>query len=365
MDSLTVERISEGKEFSYDIIWREDFTELATDIHNIDGLNPGKLCIVADSNVASLYLDEVKEQLNKVYSNVFSFVFPAGEQNKHLGTVSNLYRYLIENHFERSDILIALGGGVTGDLTGFAAASYLRGINFVQVPTTLLAQVDSSVGGKTGVDFEQYKNMVGAFHQPSLVYMNTSVLKTLPDDQFASGMGEVLKTGLIRNRDLTAWIRDNREKIAARDNDSLSYVIRECCKVKAAVVEEDPKEKGVRAILNFGHTLGHAVEKLKNFELLHGQCVGIGMIAASRISLSRGLITPEEFQLIEDMNRYFRLPVSVSGLTEDDIISVSKSDKKMQNGQIKFILLDGIGNAIVDRTVTDAELLEASNYILE
>ena len=358
MESLVVQRAHEGLEFSYEIMWNHNFSGLSGALKGLK-LPCRKICIVTDSNVAELYEREVEQELLKTGCQISTFVFPAGEENKNLNVVQQLYAFLIEKRFERKDLLIALGGGVTGDLTGFTAATYLRGIDFVQVPTTLLAQVDSSVGGKTGVDFDQYKNMVGAFYQPRLVYMNTGTLKSLPNDQFASGMGEVLKTGLIRSRQLYDWITDHRSRIAERDPAAMEYVIRECCKIKAAVVEEDPKEQGIRAILNLGHTLGHAIEKLKNFQLLHGQCVSIGIVGAAYLSFQREMLTEKEYHFIKNMNEFFQLPVSVKGLASEEILNATKSDKKMEEGRIKFILLNKIGEAVVDRSVTDQELLKA------
>lgn len=349
--------------FSYPILWEHSFEGLQTALRSIPDLHPGKICIVTDSNVGDLYLEEVEKALQGYASEVVTFVFPAGEQSKNLSTVSNLYQILIHAHLERRDLLVALGGGVPGDLTGFAAATYLRGIDFVQIPTTLLAQVDSSVGGKTGVDFQQYKNMVGAFHQPRLVYMNMAVLKTLPEDQFVSGMGEVIKTALIRDADLFRYLDQNREAVKNRDPEALIHVIRSCCAVKAAVVEEDPEEKGIRGILNYGHTLGHAVEKCSNFTLLHGQCVGIGMIGASWLSMKRGGITEEEYRKICELCRFYGLLQSAENLNAKQIVTASKSDKKMEGGKVKFILLSGIGDAYIDRSVTDRELTEAASIL--
>ena len=208
------------------------------------------------------------------------------------------------------------------------------------------------------MDFDKYKNMVGAFYQPRLVYMNSETLKTLPCDQFASGMGEVLKTGLIRNRDFYGWIIEQQAQIELRNPETMDHLIRECCRVKAAVVEEDPKEQGVRAILNLGHTLGHAIEKLMNFQMLHGQCVAVGTVGAAYLSYRRGYLTEEEYLQIVRTNLAFRLPVSVRGLKQEDILGATKSDKKMEEGKIKFVLLKNIGEAVLDRSVTDQELLD-------
>lgn len=362
MNKLEVKRAGDAVAFSYDILWEESFKELSQAIRSRN-LVQGKICIISDSTVAGLYLEQVKEELEKLDITVTSFVFPAGEASKNLDTVKAAYTHLIENHFERKDLLIALGGGVVGDLTGFTAATYLRGIDFIQIPTTLLSQVDSSVGGKTGVDFDAYKNMVGAFLQPRLVYMNIQTLATLPDSQFASGMGEVLKTGLLADAKFYGWTINHMDSIEERVLPVLTKLVKTCCSIKAKIVEEDPREQGVRALLNLGHTIGHAIEKLKDFQLLHGQCVALGTVAAAYISYKRGLLSDEEFYEVRDMNVGFNLPITFEGLKSEDILNTTKSDKKMEKGNIKFILLEGIGHAVVDRTVTDEEILAGINSI--
>ena len=322
-----------------------------------------KVCIAADSQVAELYLDQVMSRYEALAKTVVSFVFPAGEQNKTLDTVRDLYEFLIKQSFDRNDVLVALGGGVTGDLTGFAAATYLRGIRFIQMPTTLLSQVDSSIGGKTGVDFAAYKNMVGAFYMPKLVYINVSVLTTLSVAQFASGMGEVIKHGCIRSETYYRWLSENREQIKARELPALLHTVRESCLIKRAVVEEDPTEKGVRALLNFGHTLGHAIEKEKNFAMSHGACVGAGCVAAAWISERRGMITKKALADLEELLAYFDLPTRVEDLDTAGILSAAKHDKKMDSGVIKFVLLKTMGEAYIDRTVTAEEMEAALSYL--
>ena len=360
MEKLDVKK---DGEFCYSIRFEKNFSYLAEEISKL-GFVGHKLCVVTDSNVAPLYLEAVKNALKEKFDQVYEFVIPAGEQNKTLDNIKKLYEYLILNRFDRKDCLVALGGGVIGDMTGFAAATYLRRIDFVQVPTTLLSQVDSSIGGKTGVDFDSYKNMVGAFHMPRLVYMNLSVLNTLSDEQFSCGMGEILKHGLIKNREYFTWCMDNADKIQERDYETLLYMIKESCKIKRDVVEKDPTEKGDRALLNFGHTLGHAVEKLKNFEMLHGQCVAVGAVAAMKLSAMRGNVLEEDVANSEKCFEKFGLPVRAEGITAEQILQISKSDKKMEAGKIKFVLLQEVGNAYVDKTVTDEELMQASKYIL-
>ena len=354
-------RVSREHCFDYNIVWRDDFADLPSLLEDLD-LSATKICIVSDSTVAGLYADEVMNILSGKYQ-VNTFVFPAGEEQKTLDTVRELYRFLIEKKYFRKDLLLALGGGVTGDLCGFAAATYLRGIDFIQVPTTLLAQVDSSVGGKTGVDFEEFKNMVGAFYQPRLVYMNMNTLNTLNDELFVCGMGEILKSALIRDASLYQWIGEHRHEVLNRQPEALAHMIRECCRIKSDVVESDPTEQGIRAILNFGHTVGHAVEKLMHFSMLHGQCVGVGMAAAVWLSCQKGLLKESEMKFILQLNRYFGLPDSVSGLDADEVLKAMGSDKKASDGTTKFILLDKIGHAVVE-TMPISELRGAVESIL-
>ena len=349
-------------DFHYPICFEENFSNLAQAMR-AEGLVDRKICIVTDSNVGPLYESAVEEVLRKVSSDISVFTFEAGEKNKNLDTVSSLYQTLIQNGLDRKSILVALGGGVVGDLTGFGAATYLRGIDFIQIPTTLLAQVDSSVGGKTGVDFQQYKNMVGAFHQPKLVYMNLSTLTTLPAEQFACGMGEILKTGLICDGEFFRFVCRVQERIKALDMKLIAALVRRCCEIKAGVVERDPKEQGERALLNLGHTVGHAVEKLKNFTLLHGQCVGAGLVAAAYLSMKRGLLNEQEYQEICRGCADYDLPIHVDGLIPRDVLAATKKDKKMEQGHIKFILMDGIGKSFIDKTVTDAEMLSCIQEI--
>ena len=343
-------------DFHYPICFEQSFDALS-DVLREEGLEGRKLCIVTDTNVAPLYLETVKKALAETSQEISEFVFPAGEASKNLQTAERLYKTLIENELDRKSLLVALGGGVVGDLTGFAAATYLRGIDFVQVPTTLLAQVDSSVGGKTGVDFLCYKNMVGAFHQPRLVYMNLSALATLSAKEFSCGMGEILKTGLICDKEFFEFVSSHAEQIRNLDLEAVSGMVRRCCEIKAGVVERDPKEQGERALLNLGHTVGHAIEKLKGFTMLHGQCVAVGLVAAAKLSMDRGLLTKEETEKIKKACLSYDLPIGVDGLLAEEILAATKKDKKMSQGHIRFILMDGIGRSFMDDTVTDEELL--------
>lgn len=355
--------VKKNNEHCYNIVITEGFDGIIEELKTL-GITGKKLCIVTDSNVGPLYAAKLQEALTQTGNEIYVFTFPAGEQNKTLAVVESVYTYLIENHFERKDMLVALGGGVVGDLTGFAAATYLRGIDFIQVPTSLLAQVDSSIGGKTGVDFSKYKNMVGAFHMPKLVYMNINTLDTLSARLFNSGFGEIIKHGLIKDAAYFEFLDTNYEQIKARNHDILSEMVYGSCLIKADVVNNDPTEKGERALLNFGHTLGHAIEKNMNFTLFHGECVALGMICAAKISLDRNLINEDDYDRIFAMIKRYGFPTRLEGLDIFSIIQVSKLDKKMENGVVKFILLEKLGKAYIDKTVSEDEMLTGLKEIL-
>ncbi len=360
-DRLTVHR---GGDAIYDILLTDSFDDLAAEISGL-GTAGRRLCIVTDQTVAGLYLKPVKAVLERCCGQVTVFVFPAGEEQKNLATVRDLYEHLIVNHYDRRDMLVALGGGVTGDLCGFAAATYLRGVSFIQIPTTLLAQVDSSIGGKTGVDLDAYKNMVGAFYMPRLVYTNVRTLETLTEEQYSSGMGEVIKHGLIRDSAYYDWLEQNRGRVLERDPDVCLAMIRRSNEIKREVVEKDPTEQGERALLNLGHTLGHAIEKVMDFRMPHGHCVSLGLLAAAAISAARGLIAEGEIARLRGVLAGYGIPVRVPGLDVGAVLDATKNDKKMDGGAIRFILLRGIGEACIDPTVTRDEMRNGLNAILD
>lgn len=353
----------------YNIVIENSFDRLNCELDEFD-MSSHKACIVTESNVGPIYAEDVKNILSEKFDKVYVFQFEAGESSKNLTTVSDLYEFLIVNKFDRKDMLFALGGGVVGDLTGFTASTYLRGIKFVQLPTSLLSQVDSSIGGKTGVDFNGYKNMVGAFYQPSLVYMNLNTLKSLPKREYLSGMGEIIKHGFIKDIGYLIWLNDNIEAVISQDFEALKYMISESCMIKRAVVEYDPKETlGERALLNFGHTLGHAIEKKCDFKLLHGECVALGMVAALNISYKKGYINDRELIFGTDIIEKYSLPtkisdVNIDNITAEDVVLASKSDKKMDSNRIKFIVLDNLGKAVIDEKITDMDLIDSLKDIL-
>ena len=306
-----------------------------------------KIAIVTETNVAPLYLDTVKGCIENEGFEVVSYIFPAGEGSKTTETVVGIVEFLAENGLTREDMVVALGGGVCGDMAGFAAAIYLRGIKFVQIPTTLLSQVDSSVGGKTGVDLLQGKNLCGAFHQPALVLIDPDVLETLSPHFFSDGMGEVIKYGCIKSKALFERIETENVK------DFIEDLIYDCVNIKRGVVERDEKEAGERALLNFGHTAGHAIEKLHNFtDISHGEAVGVGMVmiseAGERIGLTERGTADRIRKVLEKYNMKTEVENSVT-----DIIGAMYHDKKRTGSGIKFIMLHSLGDSFINPVEND------------
>ena len=355
--------VSRDHKFAYNIVISDSFSDLSAMAREAE-MEGRRLCIVTDSNVEKLYLDEVKKCLEPLCSRVLVHVLPAGEKNKNLDHIRDIYKTLMDGSLDRGDFLAALGGGVAGDMTGFAAATYLRGIKFIQIPTTLLSQVDSSIGGKTGVDLGGIKNMVGAFYMPSLVYINTSTLDSLDDRQYFAGFAEVMKHGLIKDQNFYTWLIDNMYEICDKESDVVGEMVTRSLSIKKQVVEKDPTEKGDRALLNFGHTLGHAIEKHMDFKMAHGECVALGCIAAAFISWKRGLLSMEEYYEIRDMFVPFNLPISIENIDKDAVLDLTKSDKKADSDKIKFILLKKIGKAFIDETVTRDEMSAALDELI-
>ena len=309
-------------------------------------LKSGQVCVVTNDTVAPLYLDRVKAALGGL--QVREVILPDGENHKTLETVATIYDKLLESSFSRSCTLIALGGGVIGDMTGFAAATYQRGVNFIQIPTTLLAQVDSSVGGKTGVNRPLGKNMVGAFFQPRCVLVDTATLATLPERELRAGLAEIIKYGLINNVAFYEWLWKYMPQLLARDPESLRYAIKLSCAEKAAIVAADETEGGVRAILNLGHTFGHAIETAMGYgEWLHGEAVATGMVMAADLSWRLGHITQQDAQAIKALIVSAGLPVIPPDIDEATFLRLMGKDKKADQGNMKFILLQAIGKAFI------------------
>ena len=362
--TLTALSLLQQDNNAYDILicGSTHFCELHHQVRKLFSIKR-RVLIITDTNIAPLYLSQVRMSLNDTVSELHSIVLPAGESQKTLQTVQHLYQILMENHFDRDDFLVALGGGVIGDITGFTAATYLRGISYIQVPTTLLAQTDSSIGGKTGVDFVGYKNMIGAFYPPKTVIMNLNTLSTLPHRQFAAGMAEIIKYGLIWNATFFNWLTVHGAQILSLNQTDLLQMIQSCCEYKRDVVQKDPKDRGIRKILNYGHTLGHALEKYKNFSLLHGECVGLGMLAAARISRDRGLLSVAEEETIRSALSFYSLPTCTEISDPDALMQMMFSDKKISAGHLQFVLLDQIGHSFLAKDVSSIEIKTAIDAI--
>ena len=306
-----------------------------------------QVMIVTNTTVGPLYLDAVKRALSGY--QVAEVVLPDGEEYKTLDTLNRVFDALLTHRFDRRCTLVALGGGVVGDITGFAAASYQRGVDFIQVPTTLLAQVDSSVGGKTGVNHPLGKNMIGAFHQPRCVIADTTTLETLPDRELSAGLAEVIKYGLINDPEFFAWLEKNIEALRRREPESLAYAIERSCADKAAVVAADERETGQRALLNLGHTFGHAIETGVGYGAwLHGEAVAAGMCMAARMSQLLGWIAGDEEQRVRRLIERAGLPVEPpSALPVARLLELMSVDKKVMDGQLRLVLLMGIGESRV------------------
>ncbi len=313
----------------------------------------GKDClVVTNETVAPLYLQAVRETLGS--KDVHAISLPDGEEFKTVETVGRILDKLVDSGANRDTTLIALGGGVVGDITGFAAACYMRGVDFIQVPTTLLAQVDSSVGGKTGVNHPQGKNLIGAFHQPRLVLIDTDTLKQLPDRELKAGLAEVIKHGAIIDAEFFAWLEDNIEALIARDPEALAHAIRRSCEIKAEVVADDEREAGRRAILNFGHTFGHAIERCQGYgEWLHGEAVAAGMVMAAKLSN----IDLADFERLCRLIERAGLPVAPPLIAAKDMRAAMGMDKKAHAKQLRFVLLGSLGDAYVTADY-DAALLD-------
>ena len=321
-----------------------------------------QVMVVTDTTVAPLYLQRVKSILEE--HRVEVVVLPDGEQHKTLNTVNTIFDALIENHFDRSCTLIALGGGVIGDMTGFAAASYQRGVNFIQIPTTLLSQVDSSVGGKTGVNHPLGKNMIGAFYQPKCVVIDIDTLDTLDDRQFSAGMAEIIKYGLLGNKVFFDFIHSNIESLMLKNKELLIECIYQSCHDKAIIVAEDELESGKRALLNFGHTFGHAIENTLGYGVyLHGEAVAVGMLMAAELSHLQGYIDIESVDIIKNVLEKANLPISIYGkITSSKFIAAMSVDKKVIDGSIRLVLLERLGSAFISSDYSDELLQKVINH---
>jgi 3-dehydroquinate synthase len=311
----------------------------------------GRAVVVTDTTVKGLYADILIRGLHTADFKVTLLEVPAGEKYKTLETAAVLYDKLMVAYATRTTPLLALGGGVIGDLAGFVAATYMRGLPLIQVPTTLLAMVDSSIGGKTAVDRGKLKNIVGTFYQPQMVVADTGTLSTLPGNELANGLAEVIKSAAIRNAGLFKFLEINIDKARERHPEAIEDMVFQTARIKAEIVEKDEREEGLRGILNFGHTVGHAVETASGFNIKHGQAVAIGMMAAAKISRRMNLLDESEVDRLEMVIRQTGLPVAMPELDAEKVMQAMQHDKKVRNGQIRFVLLKSIGDAFISDEV--------------
>ena len=320
-------------------------------------LRSGRVVVVTNEVVAPLYLDRLERALRGAGATGTAIVLPDGEAHKDWLTLNRIFDGLLTGLADRGTTLMALGGGVIGDMTGFAAATYQRGVPYIQVPTTVLAQVDSSVGGKTAINHPLGKNMIGAFHQPRLVLADTATLNTLPERELRAGLAEIIKYGLIRDADFLVWLEANVAALLARDQVALTYAIERSCRNKAAIVEADETEQGERALLNLGHTFGHAIETGLGYGTwLHGEAVAAGMMMAADLSRRLGWLADDDADRVRRLLQRAGLPVTGPSLGAARYLELMRHDKKVANGQLRLILLEGLGQAVVSAAASEAEI---------
>jgi 3-dehydroquinate synthase len=320
-----------------------------------------QVVVIADRAVARLHLADL---LTYLPQDSLVLTFAPGERSKSLRVVGRLFDQLAEARIERGAVIVTLGGGVAGDLGGFVAATWLRGVPFIQVPTTLLAAVDASVGGKTGVNLPAGKNLVGAFHQPEAVIVDTNFIKTLKYREFVSGLAESVKQAVVRDAGFFDWHRSQADAIVEREPKVISELIARNCTLKAAIVEQDEREAGLRAVLNYGHTIGHAIEHLLEYELRHGECVGLGMLVENEIAVARGMLGRGTADAIRDLLQRFRLPAGLPrALAAEDVCAACRVDKKVRAGAIGFMLVSGLGAPCRVADVTNAEIAAALRVV--
>lgn len=318
-----------------------------------------KVLLVSNETVAPLYAEPVMNALNEC--DVKLCVLPDGEVHKNSQSWLKILDDMAGHGMSRTDVLISLGGGVICDMTGFAAASWMRGVDFIQIPTTLLSQIDASVGGKTGINHAKGKNLIGAFHQPLAVIINTATLNTLPQREFAAGIGEAVKYGGINQPEFVTWLDNNQSEIMAKSAGVLSELIAQCCEFKVHVVEQDEKEQGVRALLNLGHTFGHALETATHYEgYLHGEAVALGMVMSAELSAQLGFCDKGLRNILENLLQGFGLPIKLDKeITADKLVQLMRLDKKVQSGKHRLILMKGLGQAFIETGVEESDLLKA------
>lgn len=332
--------------------WIERLPDFLLDIKKTSSL-----ILISDKNVFSLYGEAVLKICSQAGFKIETAVFPGGEENKNLASVAWLYEQMLKAGMDRDSAVLALGGGIVGDMAGFAAASYMRGIDYIQIPTTLLAQVDSSIGGKTGVNLPQGKNLVGAFHQPRIVFIDTDFLKTLPEKEYLTGLAEVIKYGIMWDQNLFHFLENNQSEISRRNAQALQTIIARSGEIKAEIVSQDEKEHGLRALLNLGHTFGHAFETLTAYKVYtHGEAIAVGMAYAARLAKKLQLLGAAECERIISLLNNYNLPIAYGDLKPDNIIKQMYKDKKNSGGQLKLILPVSIGECKIINNVSPQDI---------
>jgi 3-dehydroquinate synthase len=343
---------------SYDILIGSDLLSRAGEFLS-ETISGKRYVIITNPTVRALYGDKLKDSLSQSGLSVSLLTVPDGEEYKTLETAGRLYEELTNCFAERNTVIIALGGGVIGDLAGFVAATYMRGVPLVQIPTTLLAQVDSSIGGKVAVDHGKLKNKIGTFYQPKLVITDTETLKTLPQKEFTGGMAEVIKSAVIRDNDFFGFLKESLNAITAQDEKILEETIFRAASIKAKIVTQDETDMGLRSILNYGHTVGHAIETVSDFNITHGQAVAIGMVIEAKIALKTGTFQSCELAELEKLITEFGLPPAIPEIDREKVLEAMKHDKKVANGKIRFALPRGIGDAYLSDKVLLEDIREA------
>lgn len=357
-------KLSRKENLSYEINVKEGLLSELPRILKIEKTG-NKYAIISDSTVTKLYGEQLLKKLNnpREKQKAVLITFSAGEKSKNFRVIEMILDELTKQEFNRNDAIIALGGGVTGDLAGFAASIYMRGIPYIQVPTTLLAMCDSSVGGKTGINLSAGKNLAGTFYQPSAVLIDTTVLDTLPETELLNGLAEAIKHGIIRDKQLFEYIRDNTKKILGRDAEALSKIIVRSCEIKIEIVTADEKEKGLRKILNYGHTIGHALEKISNHRIRHGQAVALGILLINKVALDKGVLNKKDEQEIKELIRQLKLTgkhiISKNPAYLEKLWQIILSDKKTGEKGIEFVFATEIGKTKTSSTVTKEDLKKA------
>ena len=332
--------------------------DIGNQLINLGIKNTRKILIISNQEIANLFGESLLENLKENNYSAKIFIINAGEKYKNLETLKEIYNAAFEYGMERGSLMIALGGGIVGDITGFASATWLRGLDYIQVPTTLLSMVDSSVGGKTGVNHPKGKNLIGAFNQPKAVFIDTNTLKTLPPREFKAGMAEIIKYGVINDKELFEYLEDenNLGEIERLEYVSLVKIIKKSVEIKSIIVSQDEKEKGIRAFLNYGHSFGHVIENLCGYgEYLHGEAISIGMRIAGEIALARGLWSEHESIRQNNLFKNYGLPIEIPRLKRSEVVRILMGDKKVQEGKMRFILPNKIGEVGIYNDVIEDE----------